>query len=1036
LVVGVLGKAAKTDAATRRAGSISQSLFGKSTAVQQAEYLRAMLALSLGYCAVYAPSPDLLQEQVCEHILGPLHTALTQERCVLVLHSVVEAVKLALDAIRMSPETAAQRDPFLVRAEPERMDVLLNKDPALRAALGLQREKLVRALLPYIETPGEQDDEHRVAAFEELICPALDAVSSLIALPVDLPSDLYASVLENSLHVLIFSIPNDPSPLRSDETLQRIDPLLLARIQAVTQLVKSLLFHAHSWLGVSRLLQAVHAAGAACPVEFIRWTCTQMLGVLCKAAPILSLPLQQVDQDEGESNVHSDVGDWCECLALLLPRTGDSCRIVVTVAIDAVQQLLSRCEWTADVHIGEFATVPDSGDEQVNRTTRNTTVAGSEKTAAAERSKGGDPAPPSQQLVGALVARLPPSAIPPLVQHLMPAMHDADSHAAMSGVDALYLILQACCEKLSAERATNLISTVFEEVEKVSHSSVRQLVLSCIKVLALHHFESAVSELLDTGPEFNTSILGALQVLAKEKALLLRLLNHFTDTLNNSDPGTLKRPNRLVLAATVALGHLFTMNDSSIGVVVKKYFPQLFGTFLLRIGTTVEGLSAQQTAAAFMNFLHASQNDSMAMALEGNRLSAVSRELYDEVICELMALFCRHHPSKREALLQFIHPFLSRPFPGHRVATVATLSQLLLSAVDGGLSSHMTADIAQSLLRCIDDAHSVVRKQGVRGLGQLMLLWQQHPQQQQLAAGALVDEQIVVKEVLPAACRSLNDSDSVVQKEAVVVVQRACLVEGLPGTGRCLLLRSSCHLQPIVDAEDVALRAAGLDLLGRLCSTAAAAAVAGVESGQDATDNCNADDADADNADMEFTKHLELLVIHCIVRLEDTSGVVSSASSRCLQQVVAALLWEAAPSRAGSAAAAEAAELLRRRDEEHMEFERFIFPFVAMLHKPGDSSLMVKRLEICRMYFTPETNGDKGADGAGRTLGLATCVAAGFVAAALARCLGDAAPRPSSLLCSVCRDLMDLVSVEDSDFRAQIARILGFFDILTGPKPQ
>merc|ERR1712151_22118 len=83
--------------------------------------------------------------------------------------------------------------------------------------------------------------------------------------------------------------------------------------------------------------------------------------------------------------------------------------------------------------------------------------------ASLERGEGGDPAPPSQQLVSALVARLPPAAIPPLVQHLMPAMHDADSHAAMSGVDALYLILQACCEKLSAERATNLISTVFEE---------------------------------------------------------------------------------------------------------------------------------------------------------------------------------------------------------------------------------------------------------------------------------------------------------------------------------------------------------------------------------------------------------------------------------------------------------------------------------------------------------------------------------------------------------------------------------------------
>ncbi|CAK0889076.1 unnamed protein product [Prorocentrum cordatum] len=124
LVLSVLGRHAKTDAATRRAGSIAQSLFGKSTAVQQAEYLRAMLTLALGYCAVYAPNPEVLQEQVCEHILGPLHLALTQERAVPVLQSVVEAVKLANDAIRMSPETMAMRDPFLSPADQAMTDVI------------------------------------------------------------------------------------------------------------------------------------------------------------------------------------------------------------------------------------------------------------------------------------------------------------------------------------------------------------------------------------------------------------------------------------------------------------------------------------------------------------------------------------------------------------------------------------------------------------------------------------------------------------------------------------------------------------------------------------------------------------------------------------------------------------------------------------------------------------------------------------------------------------------------------------------------
>merc|ERR1712139_55150 len=301
-------------------------------------------------------------------------------------------------------------------------------------------------------------------------------------------------------------------------------------------------------------------------------------------------------------------------------------------------------------------------------------------------------------------------------------------------------------------------------------------------------------------------------VLAKEKGLLLRLLSHFTDTLNNSDPGTLKRPNRLVLAATVALGHLFTVNDSSIGVVVKKYFPQLFGTFLLRIGTTTEGLSAQQTAGAFMNFLHASQNDSMAMALEGNRLSRVTRELYDEVICELAALFCRHHPTKREALLQFIHPFLHRPFPGHRVATVTALSQLLASGSDRGLGNELLSSVVQSLLQCVEDAHSTVRKQAIRGLGHLVFLWHQG-----VGETLLSDSEVSLGKVLPALCAALDDSAASVQKEAVVGVQRACQVENVPQRWRVLLLQSSCHLQPLVDVGDQALRGASLDLLGKLC---------------------------------------------------------------------------------------------------------------------------------------------------------------------------------------------------------------------------
>lgn len=1019
LVLGVLGRIAKTDAATRRAGSITQSLFGKSTAVQQAECLRSMLALALGYCAVYAPSMEVLQARVCDDILTPLANSFSQERTVLVLKDTIEAVRLTSDALRGAPESAALRDPFLAAArrhDEEQSQLRASQDPSFRAALGLHRDGLVRALLPFVEPPSESEtDETKLTAFDELICPALSAISSLIAMPFDLPSNLYASVLEDSLHVLIYSLPNG-QVRAGGEGFADIDPALSARIQAVTCVVRSLLFHAHSWLGVSRLLQAVHAAGASCPVEFIRWTCTQLLCELCKAAPILSITAEQ----EGEE-MCSDVGDWCECLALLLPRTGDSCKAVVAVAIDALQQLLSRCEWTATVKFGALgdgqtspvAGTPDGGSVAARRRglARAAAEAASVHASAAKQAEEGDPAPPAQQLVGVLVARLPPSAIPPLVQHLMPAMHDADSHAALSGVDALYLILQACCEKLSKERATNLVATVFEEVEKVSHSSVRQKVLSCVKVLALHHFESAVGELLDTGPEFNMSSLGALQVLAKEKALLLRLLNYFTDTLNNSDPGTMKRPNRLVLAATVALGHLFTVNDSSIGTVVKKYFPQLFGTFLLRIGTTLEGLSAQQTAAAFMNFLHASQNDSMAMALQGNRLSKVTRDLYDEVISELTVLFCRHHPSKRDLLLNFIHPFLTRPFPGHRVATVTTLSQLLLSGVDNVLKDEVLSLIVESLLRCADDAHATVRRQSIRGLGNLLLLWHSG-----LAEAAMADEDLALHRVLPVICGALADEAPLVQREAVAAVQRACEVEALGRPWRQQLLACVVHLQPLVDAEDAALRGASLDLLGRLCGLSVEiAAEEPAPGGPDV---------------VGFGERLEALLVHCVVHLEDTWSPVASAASRCLQQLVTV----APPPLGFGAVAAEAAELLQRRDQEAMEFKQFVFPFVALAHRSGDAGLVERRLDICRGYLAASipAPGAEVAEGASRH-NLLTAAAAGYVAAALARCLGDVRPRPARLLCGVCRDVLGLLSVDDPELRAQAAKILGFFDVLAQP---
>ncbi|CAJ1409510.1 unnamed protein product [Effrenium voratum] len=968
---------AKTETAAKGRGTSLQSLFGKSAQALVAEQLRATLLLSLGFCAINSAGPMLLQEKAFERILKPLHQALAQEKTPEILRSAVDAAKLVGDALRCPKEQRTECDPFLAAdlAEvlPEQSPIaVLSEDSPTREALAKHRNELLEALLPLVDPHDQEDDK---LALQEMLCPVLDAISSLAALPLALPSPLFTALLERALQVLFLS---GPQAKESTEA---------ARVRAVTSVLKALLFQAaRRWLGVSKLLQAVHLTGAS-HAEPRRWTCVQIIGDLCRVAPIVTIPTE----DEGES----DLGDWSECLALVLPRMGDSSKAVASAGVDAVQQLLARCQYTTHLRLGtteEYLTLPQDTAALLDDGVAPGLITEREELR-------GDPAPPSQQLVGALLTRLPEHAMPAMVQYLMPSMHDVDSHAAMTGVDAMHLLLQSCCEQLSAEAASNLVSTIFEEVERVRHSSVRQLVLSCIKVLALHHFDAVIEELLEMGPDFKMSIMGALQVMAKESSLLLKLLNHLTAAWNHPSSAEARQ----VLSATVAVGHLFTVNDSSIGAAVKKYFSQLFGTFLLRIGTTSEGLHAQQAAGAFMNFLHASQNDSMAMALEGNRLAKVTREFYDEVICELASLFCRHQPRRRETLLQFLQPFLAAKLPGHRVAAMSTMSQLL-SCMDSPMERDDLLAILSSVVAAIDDADATVRKQAGRGLGNVAALWQNWEDASQIMA----DD--IVQEVLMQMCRLLSDEAPSVRREAVVAMQRA----PLPEKWRDFLLSSSPqHLPSLLDAEDTLLRGASFDLLSRVCQLANEQAGNG---DADAVQGVR----DREAVEAAFFESLQMMVVQCTIRLEDSSSAVAAAASRCLRHITGTYLFQAkTPS-----SAEEAWELLQRWEQAQMDFEQFVFPFVALLHVANESELALKRLQLCQRYIKLAPEGCIAPGAPPRT-------AAGFMGAALLRCLQGENFRPSQVVCSLCKNVLELLTLEEAETRTQAARILGLLDLAT-----
>ena len=255
----------------------------------------------------------------------------------------------------------------------------------------------------------------------------------------------------------------------------------------------------------------------------------------------------------------------------------------------------------------------------------------------------------------------------------------------------------------------------------------------------------------------------AIQTLGKEKATLLKFLNNLTDTINNTDPDVNDSHTnlasddsweRIVIAATVVLGILLRVDDSSLRLVVKKYFAELFCTLLIRLGTCSNAQTKGATMLTLHQLLLASHNQSMALSVE--RLPAYSHykgsvpndfhdaeamdvDVIDDgpdlpgsdtsvVVGDLMTLFCRHHADKREAVFHFTQPFLQRDDVGHRSAATSFIANLIHSGLLEGkpLALEMVARNVDSLLSVARDDSPFVRYYAAKGLQHVLLLWREN----------------------------------------------------------------------------------------------------------------------------------------------------------------------------------------------------------------------------------------------------------------------------------------------------------------------
>lgn len=185
----LMRRAGTSQAATRRPSAFS--LFDNTEMLQQGEWIRATVNAALGYCAMLAPSPRVLQRRLRAFFLEPLLTTLKEERKAAPLAAAIRGIKLTADGLMRSD----------VEGDPQ-----LEIDPSL----ALLRDELVVALLPFLLQPVMSNSAVSSAAWKletssrphrgeghsmgMLLCDVLQCIGSLIALPLDLQPRIFAQV--------------------------------------------------------------------------------------------------------------------------------------------------------------------------------------------------------------------------------------------------------------------------------------------------------------------------------------------------------------------------------------------------------------------------------------------------------------------------------------------------------------------------------------------------------------------------------------------------------------------------------------------------------------------------------------------------------------------------------------------------------------------------------------------------------------------------------------------------------------------------
>ncbi|EGG22616.1 hypothetical protein DFA_04746 [Cavenderia fasciculata] len=650
-----------------------------------------------------------------------------------------------------------------------------------------QRDDLFKLVISYMSTPPPSVNL-------QTKIDGINACSTLINLQPLLPNDL-----ENQIVMLLLQFYNTQSSAGAADE-QEVNQL----ITAINNLFSTILFNQPTIACLNRLIQYLD------PLSRSKDGHLREKSLFC----ILYLVKKFIEYSAESENLPGDkkFENIGTTLSIVIPRCTDPEVNIRKYAIESIQLILyvDYMLKTATPEMRRVKPIEHLHPLSSIKETITTTDVNEQFQSLLE--------------VASVIAKMMPlDELPKFLEQSLKGLQDLQTYST----NGTCIIINGLVKSRGGELFDHvgmLVKGFLAAMEGITSDTTMNGTLVSLRSLANHHLIAVLSQLLEFPMPHSVHVIKALQIVSKDKNLVVPTFNHLMDLLNNKpiyedkpDPKDKKKtvPSQfnVALATTSSLGEILQLEE--LEDVANHFYAQLFCTVSLRAGTTNNSLNStsehpgvggakgksvtiipsQQLIATFRQFFKCTKEDEMLEEID-SAIDNLDKVDYPKSLQEITSKVAQAHPDLIKPIFEYLIPYQKSNYVPQRVVTTAIVAELVNHCPDKELLQRLINTLLGAL---VEPAIKLISLKGLSNI---------------VSCGAEQTNRYAPT-VIDALSSSIDDSDEVMAMESMLGLSKIFTV--VDESRVAPILVNICNrIKPAFEKPNDEIRAASFTLFGSL----------------------------------------------------------------------------------------------------------------------------------------------------------------------------------------------------------------------------